>query len=244
MTNAEPVFIGIDPAQKGKTISYAALDGAGQILFKGSSDLEQVIAFVAEQAEARIAINAPASLNRGIVSSSGITNKYRQSRQAEFDLYQQGIPVPRTPAVVEKAPAWMRKGFSLYQRLEEMGYQSSENGQPNGKSYLETQVDGCCAFWIQATLFKPGTVESRIQRQLLLVQRKVRVKDPMLFFEEITRFKLLHGILPIEHIYALGELNALICAEMARISCQSPQDVIRLGSAQEGLIHLPRKVEG
>ena len=40
------------------------------------------------------------------------------------------------------------------------------------------------------------SLEGRLQRQIILYEQGLRIKDPMDFFEEITRYKLAKGIWP------------------------------------------------
>ena len=78
-----------------------------------------------------------------------------------------------------------------------------------------------------------------MQRQLALHDQKVRVSDPMDFFEEITRFRLLHGILPLNELHTAGELDALIAAYTAWKAATQPEGVLLLGDAEEGQVLLP-----
>lgn len=48
---------------------------------------------------------------------------------------------------------------------------------------------------------QPETLEGLIQRQLVLFEAGMRIKDPMDFFEEITRYKMVKGIFPMELLY-------------------------------------------
>jgi hypothetical protein len=87
-------------------------------------------------------------------------------------------------------------------------------------------------------LAKP-TLEGRLQRELILYERGVRIRDPMIFFEEITRHKLMNGLLPMEFVYLPAQLDALAAAYTAWLSVQKPAELTRLGNRQEGFINLP-----
>jgi predicted RNase H-like nuclease len=65
------------------------------------------------------------------------------------------------------------------------------------------------------------------------------IKDPMEFFEEITRHRLLKGGLPTEFIYTAEELDALVAAYTAYLAASQPGEVLRIGNKQEGEIVLP-----
>jgi hypothetical protein len=83
------------------------------------------------------------------------------------------------------------------------------------------------------------TLEGRLQRQLALYEQGLQVPDPMRFFEEITRHRLLKGILPLEELYSPGELDALVAAYTAWKTAVHPEDVALLGDPEEGQIVLP-----
>ena len=65
------------------------------------------------------------------------------------------------------------------------------------------------------------------------------MKDPMEFFEEITRHKLLHGAFPMELVYTAEELDTVMAAYMAFCVINSPQQTLFIGDQQEGQIALP-----
>jgi hypothetical protein len=78
-----------------------------------------------------------------------------------------------------------------------------------------------------------------LQRQLVLYERGVRLKDAMNFFEEITRFRLLKGILPVEQIYTAEMLDVLAAAYTAWLAGHHPERLTHVGEAEEGQITLP-----
>jgi len=61
----------------------------------------------------------------------------------------------------------------------------------------------------------------------------------MKFFEEITRFKLMKGILPTGVLYAPEQLDVLVAAYTAWLSAQRPDEVTRVGDKGEGQMILP-----
>jgi hypothetical protein len=59
------------------------------------------------------------------------------------------------------------------------------------------------------------------------------------FFEEITRHRLLKGILPFQLLYSPQELDAVIAAYTAWITIHQPKNVCAVGDPGEGIITLP-----
>ena len=78
-------------------------------------------------------------------------------------------------------------------------------------------------------LFPKRTLEGRIQRALILYEEGIRMHDPMDFFEEITRHKLLQGLLPDEIIYSIKQLDALIAAYVSWLVVNRPHRVVARG---------------
>ena len=78
-----------------------------------------------------------------------------------------------------------------------------------------------------------------MQRELLLYELGLRIQDPMIFFEEITRHKLMNGLLPFELVYSPAQLDAMVAAYTAWQITQKPAEIIRLGHQLEGFITLP-----
>jgi hypothetical protein len=85
-------------------------------------------------------------------------------------------------------------------------------------------------------------LEGRLQRELLLYELGLHIHDPMVFFEEITRHKLLNGILPFELVHSPAQLDAMAAAYTAWHVLQKPAEAVRLGHPLEGFITLPVSV--
>jgi hypothetical protein len=196
-----------------------------------------------------VAVNAPSHVNIGLVrkkmESESLTPGLHQVRGAELrlaehELRMRGIAVSGTPAREDMCPAWMQAGFQLYAKLTGLGFKQLSDGQAD-YLWLETQPHACfCALLEQSPLPKP-TLEGRLQRQLVLHDRGLRIKDPMDFFEEITRFKLVKGILPTDSIYPAEMLDVLAAAYTAWLASSKPDQIIFIGNLEEGQIVLPVK---
>ena len=61
----------------------------------------------------------------------------------------------------------------------------------------------------------------------------------MVFFEEITRHKLLHGLLPFELVHPPAQLDAMAAAYTAWQAVQKPAEIIQVGNRLEGFVTLP-----
>jgi hypothetical protein len=67
----------------------------------------------------------------------------------------------------------------------------------------------------------------------------MRIPDPMRLFEEITRHRLLQGVLPVADLYQPSELDALAGAYTAWMAANHPEGILMLGHPEEGQIILP-----
>jgi hypothetical protein len=61
----------------------------------------------------------------------------------------------------------------------------------------------------------------------------------MYIFEEITRHRLLQGMLPIEDLFEAEELDALVAAYSAWMAGNEPDKISFIGDPVEGQILLP-----
>jgi len=243
----DSTFIGVDPTSGHKSFTYAALDKELNLVALAEGEMEEVVSFLAGQQSATVAVNAPAGVNRGMVrermKKSMLTPhqiRGAEIRLAEFELRERGIPVTGTPASARISPAWMQVGFELYRKLGKLGF---EKYPVEGARYLvlETHPHACyCVLGGGVPLPKPS-LEGKLQRQLILYERGVRINDPMEFFEEITRYKMTKGIWPTDLLYQPEQLDALVAAYTAWSSVHKKEQIKTLGDPDEGLIVLPVK---
>ena len=241
----DTVFIGIDPTSGYKSFTYAALDKDLNLVALADGELDDVTAFVGGQQSATVAINAPAGVNRGLVRTKMkkemlTPHKMRgaEYRMAEIVLREHGIAISGTPASVSACPAWMQAGFELNRKLGKTRYKKfPESNSPHQINETHPHA-GYCVLLGVVPLPKP-TLEGRLQRQLMLYESGVRIKDPMDFFEEITRHKMMKGIWPVELLYTPEQLDALVAAYTAWFSIERQSQIIQVGDPQEGSILLP-----
>jgi len=238
-------YVGVDPTAGRFPFGFAALNQERKLTVLAAGDLNDVIAFLTEQKACVVAINSPPRPNHGLVRKNlekqNLTRgqlRGSDMRQAECELREHGINVSPTPARIEACPAWMQMGFNLFRRLDEVGFKQYP-AEKAPQQWLETHPHAAfCALLGQIPLSKP-TLEGRLQRQIALYEQGIGMKDPMEFFEEITRHKLLHGAFPMEIVYSAEELDTLMAAYLAFCMVNSPQETILIGNSQEGQIALP-----
>ena len=247
MLFTDTTYVGIDPTSSRKTFTYAALDRDLNLIALADGEMEEVLSFLAAQKSATVAVNAPAGVNRGLVRAKikkEMLTKQQvrgaEYRIAEFILREHGIAVSGTPATATACPAWMKIGFELYRKLGKLGFKKFPDAE-SPHQILETHPQaGFCVLLNDTPLPKP-TIEGRLQRQLLLYEQGLRVKDPMDFFEEITRHKMLKGIWPVELLYQPEQLDALVAAFTAWSAVHKPGQVVSIGDEKEGTIVLPAR---
>jgi predicted RNase H-like nuclease len=172
------------------------------------------------------------------LSPSPNPGRWENFRLADYLLRQHNLSIPQTPSDETQAPNWMRSGFALFYRLEALGYQLYPQAGAE-RQCLEVYPHASYAVMLGVLPFPKHSLEGRLQRQLALYDHKVDVPDAMRFFEEITRHRLLKGVLSLEMVYSPGELDALVAAYTAWLAALHPEQVTRLGDPEEGQVILP-----
>jgi len=133
---------------------------------------------------------------------------------------------------------WVQIGFEFYRKIEALGFQPYP--QP-AAAYQTLEANAHASFCVILghNPFPRTSLEGRLQRQLALYEQGLKIRDPMDFFEEITRHKLLRGALPVEQIYTPEELDALSAAYVAFAAGHHPERIVKVGNSDEGQITLP-----
>lgn len=236
--NTPDAYIGIDLASSRSKITWVSLDGHLQPEAVRSGDLDEALAFVGQYAAAAVGVHAPRRLNQGIVTDPDRRAQLAlpirpgrpgEMRVAEYALRLRKLPVYRTPAQPDKAKPWMAAGFSLYRHLE----------QGDQFRVLEVLPEVCFWVWLGKRPLPRGSLEGRLQRQLILYEMGVDIADPMLFFQEITRHRVYQGTLPLDDLYSPNELHALAAAFTAWLAARHPERVSFVGDKGEGEIAVP-----
>jgi hypothetical protein len=241
-------FIGIDPTAGQKPFAYAALDRELDLLALGQGEMDEVLAFVAGQRQAVVAVCAPQQPNQGLMAQED----YRQSlspsprpgrwlnfRVVEYLLRQHNISIPQTAAGEQDCQNWMRMGFQLFRRLKTLGYHLYPADGTEKLQMMEIYPHACYTALLGLLPFPKNSLEGRLQRQLVLHEQRLDVPDAMRIFEEITRYRLLNGMLALDNLYLPGELDALVAAYTAWLAITKPQESMVLGDPKEGQIVLP-----
>lgn len=247
MLFSDATFIGIDPTAGDKPFIYAALDFDSRLLALGQGTIDDVLAFCAGQRHAAVAVCGPRQPNQGVManpearqrlSPSPHPGRWENFRLAEYLLRQRNISIPQTPADEDSCPRWMQMAFRLHRRLADLGYQAYPHPSAERQS-MEIYPFASYAVLLEILPLPKNSLEGRLQRQLILYQQEIDLPDPMGIFEEITRFRLLKGILPLEKVYSPGELDALVAAYTALLAVTQPGKVTLLGDPGEGQVVLP-----
>jgi hypothetical protein len=247
MLFTDSAFIGITSVSGHKSFAYAALDRDLNPIALADGEMGKVTAYVAGQDSAVVAVNAPQGVNRGLVREtlkSKMLTPYQLSRAdlrlAEHELRERGIAVTKTPASAELCPTWMQAGFGLYRKLGRMGFQKYPENDSK-LQVLETNSQACYSLMAGQAPQARLSLEGRLQRQILLYEHGVDIRDPMDFFEEITRHKIIKGLWPMELLYLPDQLDALVAAYIAWLAVNKQEDVFMIGDLKEGMMVLPGK---
>jgi len=247
MFASQPSYIGIDPTAGHRPFTYATLDSDLRLLALGQAELDEVLAFVAGQRQAFVAVCAPCRPGQRVMQRPDVRarlippprpGRWNNFRMVEYLLRQHNISSPRTPASESECPAWMRMGFTLYRRMEGFGYKSYP-AEDALLQWLEVYPHASYCALLGLAPFPKNTLEGRIQRQLVLHNLRLHIPDPMDFFEEITAHRLLQGVLPLKYIYTPTELDALVAAYTAWLTANHADQISTIGDPDEGQIILP-----
>jgi len=241
------LFIGVDPSGGRKPFTYAALDHNGRLAALKDGEIEDVLAFLGGQRSAVVAVNAPARPNLGLVRQQEVrdslpplrvSGRSLDMRLAEHQLRERGINVSMTPARKELCTNWVQVGFDFYRRINTAGFQPFPTPEATHQ-WLETHPHAVFCVLLGQNPLPRSALEGRLQRQLALYEQGLGLHDPMDFYEEITRHKLLRGALPLEQVYSAEELDAIAAAYTAFVAARHPEKIVKIGDPAEGQVVLP-----
>lgn len=249
MSPDRQTFIGIDPGDARQPYTFAALDGDRSILALSQGRLQDVLAYAGGNVSVLVAVSGPVCFNAGLMAREDVRaaldpapkpGEWVDVRLAEYQLAVRGAPVSHTPAVGRFCPKWIQRAVEVSSCLRQAGF-TLFSAQNADRQFMEAPAE--VGYWsLLGTLPFPAlTLEGRLQRQLVLHDEKLPVADPMNFFEEVTRFKLLKGVLPVKDIYSPAELNALLAAYTAWLAVHTPARLEHFGAPDEAEIFVPTK---
>lgn len=240
-------FVGIDLNAPRGSLSLAILEGSRRILFRGVLAFEDLETKLAGSPVVIAAITSPISLNEGVMADEAkraafpippAKNRYTNMRVCEYELILRGFSTPRTPANYDDCTPALKRALRFSSELAAKGFLRWP-APGSERQLMEVHPDSAFAALLGNKLNPASTLEGRIQRQLLLQEEHVNVRDPMIFFEEVTRHRMLTGNLPEGIVLSVSELNALVAALTAWSGYTNPTGVTRLGDVNEGRIILP-----
>lgn len=243
----QTTYIGVDPTAGKKPFVYASLNQDLSLLNLSYGDMDHTLAFLAGQNTCYVAVCAPYQPNLGLMDQEEIRQKlipppkpgrWRNTRVAEYILRRHHISVTPTSHREQDCPRWMQKGFNFYRRLLQLGYVRFPK-ESHPLQFLEVYPHASFTVLLGLNPMPKQTLEGRLQRQLILYEKNVQIPDPMRFFEEITRYKLLRGNFPINIVLSSAELDAISAAYVAWLAVNQPQSVTFIGDEREGQIVLP-----
>ena len=249
MPESKTVYIGIDPTAGRRPVNYAVLDSRLRTIALGAGDLQTVMAAIGGYESAVCAVDAPQSPNGGLLTQPEVRLRYglrpdattwSQFKVCEYRLRRHGIGIYSTPSDANAAKPWMRLGWELYDRLRAAGYSALLPGEPGAaKAYIEVHPHACFTVLLGHVPYKKNTLEGRLQRQLILADQGLDVPDALEVLEEITRHRLLEGMLEFRSLLTHDQLDALVGAYTACLAATQPKRASWVGEEIEGQIVVP-----
>ncbi|MCE1254937.1 MAG: DUF429 domain-containing protein [Anaerolineae bacterium] len=248
MINTKTVFIGISLLSPAPIFTMVMLDHGMRLIANAEGKLDEAVAFCTEQAEAVVALDLPRRPNNGaahlVEPEARASNRGRPQRrgldmrQCEVLLRRQGVKIYATPAHLDECPQWMKTGFMLYDNLQSAGF-VMDTAAAEPRQMVETHSESIFRSLLTKPLLATRSLEGRLQRHLLLYDHGLQLIDPMNYFEEITRSRVLQGNLPSQMLFTPAQLDALACAFLAWRLVNRPHLISRIGDMQEGWLVLP-----
>lgn len=138
--------------------------------------------------------------------------------------YENNIVVVNMPST--------KTGRNVYAQLRKKAFQAGYKAlfeTSDSKQWLETNAQDCFRTLGGHKLLPHRALEGRLQRTAILYEKGLPLTDPVDMFEELTRFKLIQGILPLESLPSSRELDALVAAYLAWMSLNRPGRIVVTG---------------
>lgn len=228
MSDDQEMYIGIDVTTGTRPFTLAEVNTTGERIKLTQCALDEVI-YATSRPFVWVAVNAP-WMSEKARSGDLRAAVQEQKRTQQFFQASPGSPL--------KASSHAKNSRLLFSQLEQVLKPDIEKAR-----VIKINATTCYRLLLDGQLLPGAGYEGRIQRQLALIRQGIRLKDPMAFYEEITRRRLLQGDLPDNMLYRPAQLNALVAACMARLARQDPHRVTYLGDEDETKIAIPRKID-
>ena len=238
-------YVGLEPQTNSNGFAFAALDTNLNLLAIGEGSQKDVFSYIMGQKSAIIGIHAPVNPGQNHQHSENPNPEnipVKEYRQCEYEIWKEHIPVDFTTAKMSKMPASVRRGYQFYSTLQRYEYTLAHQS-PANKILIETQPAACYYQLVDTQPLQEETILGRIQRQLILHNLNLPIQDPMSFFEEVTRYKLLMGKITLQSILIPEELNALVIAYTAWLFRNKPDQIQCWGDGSDGVIILPKNTQ-
>jgi hypothetical protein len=233
-------YIGIDVQAAQKPFYYTALDGELETIACGHGRLTDVLAYLAGQSSALVAVNGPIQLHQTspVFSQAGLFGSEHSTgagphRGLDFDLPDRESPPIQSLSFGKKPALWMERSMELAKEMKHLGYTEADVST-NNRAYFETNTDAACHRITGVSPYDSRSLEGRLQRQLLLYEFGFPLQDPMAFLEEFTRFRLRTSNVPLTQIETAHELRALIAGATAWLMDYRPETLEYL---KQGMIN-------
>jgi hypothetical protein len=235
-------YIGIEPLANANAFAFVSLDEQLNLLAIGEGGLKDVFSYLIGQEALLVGVHAPGFLGKPVgqfpLSPDISAPPAKSCRLCELQAWQESIPVEFTPAKASVFSAASRHGYQLLQMLQRYGF-AFYNQNPANKILIETQPAACYYQLINTQPLPEDAFLGRLQRQLILHEHKLPVQDPMDFFEEITRHKIMMGKVSLKSFLLSQELNAMVIAYTAWLFHQQPDRSRLFGNDSDGVLILP-----
>jgi hypothetical protein len=227
-------FIGVDSSSRRKPFTFVALDPGRKLRVVGGGDAVDVLSYVAGLNDALIAFSPPWKGGHPLEGQPPVIRlpACRLGGLRQLPLLSADQPVP--------CPSWISPSFNLLTRLQELGFLPFPQSDASPRQWLEAPAETGYRALLNVEPFNAGILEGRIQRQLVLSDLELDVPDAMEFFEEVTRFRLLHSQLPYERVLPPPELNAWLAAATAWLAVNESDRIHAAGSPADGVVYFPQ----
>ena len=225
MRDDQDMYFGVDVAAGKRPYTLAEVNQAGELISLTQCTLDEVMT-ITSRPSVWIAVNVLRTAEKVKSGEMRVAGREVKSKQLTFQS---------SPVDLQKTSSCAKNIHLLYSQLVQIPRTDDEKAR-----VIKINAVACFKLLMGGQLLPGAGYEGRIQRQLALIYQGIRLKDPMAFYEEITRRRLLQGDLPDHMLYRPAQLNALVAACMARLARQDPQRVAYIGDEADGWIAIPR----